>query len=77
MATATRPVSPNAAYPAEAVSRLFAPPEAEVPALKLRRLLHEARDRFRAIDEGENARPATRAPSSTPPAPTTPSPRPS
>jgi isocitrate lyase len=45
MATATRPVSPNAAYPAEAVSRLFAPPEAEVPALKLRRLLHEARDK--------------------------------
>jgi isocitrate lyase len=45
MATATRPVSPNAMYPAEAVSRLFAPPETEVPALKLRRLLHEARDR--------------------------------
>ena len=45
MATATRPVSPNAAYTAEAVSRLFAPPESEVPALKLRRLLHEARDK--------------------------------
>jgi isocitrate lyase len=45
MATATRPVSPNAAYPADAVSRLFAPPETEVPALKLRRLLHEARDK--------------------------------
>jgi isocitrate lyase len=45
MATATRPVSPNAAYPADAVSRLFAPPESEVPALKLRRLLHEARDK--------------------------------
>jgi isocitrate lyase len=45
MATATRPVSPNAAYPAEAVGRLFAPPETEVPALKLRRLLHEARDK--------------------------------
>jgi isocitrate lyase len=45
MATATRPVSPNAAYPAEAVGRLFAPPESEVPALKLRRLLHEARDK--------------------------------
>jgi isocitrate lyase len=44
MATATRPVSPNAAYPAEAVSQLFAPPESEVPAPKLRRLLHEARD---------------------------------
>jgi hypothetical protein len=40
MATATRPVSPHAAYPAEAVGRLFAPPEDEVPALKLRRLLH-------------------------------------
>jgi isocitrate lyase len=45
MATATRPVSPNAAYPADAVSRLFAPPESEVPAIKLRRLLHEARDK--------------------------------
>ncbi len=45
MATATRPVSPDAAYPADAVGRLFAPPESEVPALKLRRLLHEARDK--------------------------------
>jgi isocitrate lyase len=45
MATATRPVSPHAAYPAEAVGRLFAPPEDEVPALKLRRLLQEARDK--------------------------------
>ena len=45
MATATRPVSPHAAYPAEAVGRLFAPPEDEVPAFKLRRLLHEARDK--------------------------------
>jgi isocitrate/methylisocitrate lyase len=45
MAMATRPVSPNSAYPADAVSRLFAPPESEVPALKLRRLLHEARDK--------------------------------
>ena len=45
MATATPPVSPNAAYPADAVSRLFAPPETEVPADKLRRLLHEARDK--------------------------------
>ena len=45
MATATRPVSPDAAYPADAVSRLFAPPESELPALKLRRLLQEARDK--------------------------------
>ena len=45
MASATRPLSPNAVHPAEAVSRLFAPPESEVPALKLRRLLHEARDK--------------------------------
>jgi isocitrate lyase len=45
MATATRPVSPNAAYPADAVGRLFAPPEPELPAIKLRRLLHEARDK--------------------------------
>jgi isocitrate lyase len=45
MATATRPVSPNAAYPEDAVARLFAPPESEIPALKLRRLLQEARDK--------------------------------
>jgi isocitrate lyase len=45
MATATRPVSPNAAYPADAVRRLFAPAESELPAIKLRRILHEARDR--------------------------------
>ncbi|HET8623225.1 MAG TPA: isocitrate lyase/phosphoenolpyruvate mutase family protein [Gemmatimonadales bacterium] len=41
MATAA-PVSSNATYPAEVVAKLFAPPEAEVPALKLRRLLKEA-----------------------------------
>ena len=45
MATATRPVSAHAAYPAEGVSKLFAPPETEEPADKLRRLLHEARAR--------------------------------
>ena len=45
MATVTRPASPNAAYPADAVGRLFAPPESEIPALKLRRLLREARDK--------------------------------
>jgi isocitrate lyase len=45
MATATRPVSANATYPAEALQKLFAPPETEQPADKLRRLLHEARDR--------------------------------
>jgi isocitrate/methylisocitrate lyase len=43
MATATNPVSSKVSYPAEAVNRLFAPPEREVPADKLRRLLHEAR----------------------------------
>ncbi len=42
MATATPPVSPHASYPAEAVGRLFAPPETEEPADKLRRLLREA-----------------------------------
>jgi isocitrate lyase len=42
MATATPPVSPHATYPAEAVGRLFAPPETEEPADKLRRLLREA-----------------------------------
>ena len=41
MATAA-PVSANATYPAEVVAKLFAPPESEVPALKLRRLLKEA-----------------------------------
>ena len=45
MATATPPASPKVSYPAEAVNRLFAPPESEVPADKLRRLLHEARDK--------------------------------
>jgi isocitrate lyase len=44
MATATSPVS-KVSYPAEAVSRLFAPPESEVPADKLRRLLIDARDK--------------------------------
>jgi len=44
MATVTPPASSKAAYPAEAVNRLFAPPESELPADKLRRLLHEARD---------------------------------
>src|SRR6476620_2133599 len=43
MATATTPLSSKVSYPAEAVNRLFAPPEREVPADKLRRLLHEAR----------------------------------
>ena len=41
MATAA-PSFPNAAYPAEVVAKLFAPPEAEVPAVKLRRLLKQA-----------------------------------
>jgi isocitrate lyase len=45
MATATNPASSKVSYPAEAVNRLFAPPEREVPADKLRRLLHEARDK--------------------------------
>src|SRR3954467_14374165 len=45
MATATRPVSAQAAYPAEALQKLFAPPETEQSADKLRRLLHEARDK--------------------------------
>jgi isocitrate/methylisocitrate lyase len=42
MATATRPTSPYSNYPADLVNKLFAPPEAEVPADKLRRLLREA-----------------------------------
>ena len=43
--TASVPASANAIYPAEALGKLLAPPEAEHPAVKLRRLLHEARDR--------------------------------
>jgi isocitrate lyase len=43
MATATTPVTSQSSYPAEEVGRLFAPPETEVPADKLRRILHEAR----------------------------------
>jgi isocitrate lyase len=41
MATAA-PVSRDATYPAETVAKLFAPPEREEPAVKLRRLLKEA-----------------------------------
>ena len=40
MATATPPVSAHSTYPAEALGKLFAPPETEEPADKLRRLLH-------------------------------------
>jgi isocitrate lyase len=36
------PVSPEAVFPAAAVGKLFAPPEIEEPADKLRRLLREA-----------------------------------
>jgi isocitrate lyase len=42
MATVNPPVSPDAAFPAAAVGKLFAPPEIEEPADKLRRLLREA-----------------------------------
>jgi isocitrate lyase len=42
MATATPPTSPHATYPADLVNKLFAPPETELPADKLRRLLREA-----------------------------------
>lgn len=45
MATATPPVSKNAAYPAAEIAKLLAPPEKEHPGQKLRRLLHEARDK--------------------------------
>jgi isocitrate lyase len=45
MAIATRPGSAKVDYPADAVAKLFAPPETEEPADKLRRLLHEARAR--------------------------------
>ena len=42
MAAVTPPVSPNAVFPAAGVAKLFAPPETEVPADKLRRLLRDA-----------------------------------
>ncbi|HEY8259098.1 MAG TPA: isocitrate lyase/phosphoenolpyruvate mutase family protein [Gemmatimonadales bacterium] len=42
MATANPPISSHASYPADLVKKLFAPPESEVPADKLRRLLREA-----------------------------------
>ena len=45
MATVTRPASAHSAYPADGVATLFAPPDTEQPADKLRRLLHEARAR--------------------------------
>jgi isocitrate/methylisocitrate lyase len=45
MATGTSPVSANASYPRDEVALLLAPPEQEHPADKLRRLLHEARDK--------------------------------
>lgn len=44
MATAA-PVSPHATYPADEIAKLFAPPETEQPAAKLRRLLLEAQAR--------------------------------
>lgn len=43
MATATPPKAES--YPEQEIARLFAPPEKEEPHTKLRRLLHEARDR--------------------------------
>lgn len=46
MTTISHPRSPAAGspYPAAELHRLLAPPEAEAPHTKLRRLLHEARD---------------------------------
>ncbi len=41
--TAGRPRTADSTYPADQLAKLFAPPEREEPALKLRRLLHEAR----------------------------------
>lgn len=45
MATVAAPVSPNSAYPKAELGKLFAPPETEQPALKLRRLLKDAQAR--------------------------------
>ncbi len=44
MATAA-PVSKHATYPTDQIAKLLAPPEQERPGVKLRRLLHEARDK--------------------------------
>ena len=47
MTATANPTSPAAGkvnFPAEAISKLLAPPENENPAAKLRRLLHTARD---------------------------------
>ena len=46
---ATPPRSPAAAFPADSLAALFAPPEREHPAAKLRRLLHEARAQGTAL----------------------------
>jgi isocitrate lyase len=45
MASATKPASKDAVYPHAEIARLVAPPEQEHPSAKLRRLLHEARDK--------------------------------
>ncbi len=45
MATAMPPASKDALYPRDDIARLLAPPEQEHPGTKLRRLLHEARDK--------------------------------
>ncbi|MBK9065318.1 MAG: hypothetical protein IPL76_00330 [Gemmatimonadetes bacterium] len=39
------PVSKHAVYPKDEIAKLLAPPENERPGTKLRRLLHEARDK--------------------------------
>lgn len=44
MATSA-PVSKHAVYPTDQIAKLLAPPEQERPGTKLRRLLHEARDK--------------------------------
>lgn len=41
-ASAKAPISGDPSFPADDVRKLLAPPETEVPAVKLRRLLHEA-----------------------------------
>ena len=45
MAATTPPVSKAATYPRDEIAKLLAPPEQEAPGAKLRRLLHEARDK--------------------------------
>ena len=44
-ASSPSPAAGKVTYPSAEIGKLLAPPETENPAAKLRRLLHEARDK--------------------------------